>query len=307
MRNLRRSLSNANALVVFEAAARLASFTRAAEELGISQPAVTRHIKAIEESLGFPLFARRHNRLRLTAEGARLWTSVSSGLGEIADTLEALRKEDRRSRLVLASHAGFAQQWLMPRFATLCALLEPFDVRLLISDADSELDRGDFDFAIRLGHGAWPEHASHLLIAETVYPVASPGFLEQRPQLKDAEPEELLSAPLLHMDEGDKAWMTWRGWFNAQGVSASPPRPEVLYNSYPLVLQEVLAGKGVALAWRPLLDLAVEQGALVAIGPEAVSRRTGYFLTWPERDPSLRLASRLQEWFDREFATTDRG
>jgi DNA-binding transcriptional LysR family regulator len=302
MQSLRRTLGNANALVVFEAAARHASFTRAAEELGISQPAVTRQIKAVEDSVGCALFARRHNRLTLTAEGLRLWTSVTGGLGEIASTLEAMRKEDRRGRLVLASHAGFAQQWLMPRFAALCALLDRFDVRLLISDSDSELDRGDFDFAVRVGGGDWPGHGSHLLIAETVCPVASPGFLECHPELRNPRPEDLLDAPLLHMDEGDKAWMTWSGWFRAQGVDAAPPRPEVLYNNYPLVLQEALAGKGVALGWRPLTDLPVSQGALVVIGPEAVSRRTGYFLTWPEREPGLALIERLRNWFDREFS-----
>jgi len=301
MKNLRQRVANANALVVFESAARLNSFTRAAEELGISQPAVTRHVRAVEAMAGRTLFQRAHNRLSLTPEGRRLWQSVSRGFGDMAETLEALRAEQPRRRLVLATHAGFAQQWLMPRFSELCGLFGDFDVRLMISDSDSELDRGDFDLAVRVGAGRWANQHAVRLMPEIVFPVASPGLLAARPDLREAMPAALLDVPLLHMDEGDKPWLTWRDWFRAQGVGAAPPRPEVIYNNYPLVLQEALAGKGVALAWRPLTDAAVAQGGLIPVGPRVEPGEMGYYLAWPDREPGRQLAPALQAWFEAKF------
>jgi DNA-binding transcriptional LysR family regulator len=298
MTNLRHTLANANALLVFESAARLESFTRAAEELGVSQPAVTRQIKTVEGVVGRPLFRRDHNRLTLTADGQRLWSAVSSGFGEIADTLAALRSESRRRRVVLASHAGFAQQWLMPRFEALSALFGDIDLRLMISDSDSEMDGGDHDFAVRVGAGRWPEQHAHRLIPEIVFPVASPALLAERPDLRDAAPADLLDAPLLHMDEGDKPWLTWPGWFRAVDVGTRPPPADVVYNNYPLVLQAVLAGRGVALGWRPLVDEPVRQGVLVPVGPAVVNETLGYYLTWPDREPAAGLAPDLCAWFD---------
>jgi len=301
MKNLRQRVANANALVVFESAARLNSFTRAAEELGISQPAVTRHVRAVETMAGRVLFQRAHNRLSLTPEGRRLWQSVSRGFADMAETLEALRSEQARRRLVLATHAGFAQQWLMPRFSDLCALLGDFDVRLMISDSDRDLDRGDFDLAVRVGAGRWAHQHAARLVPEIVFPVVSPGFLAARPELQAATPAALLAAPLLHMDEGDKPWLTWRDWFRAQGVGAAPPRPDVIYNNYPLVLQEALAGKGVALAWRPLTDAAVAQGGLIPVGPRVETAEMGYYLAWPDREPGRRLVPALKDWFAAKF------
>jgi DNA-binding transcriptional LysR family regulator len=301
MSNLRRTVGNADALLVFESAARLGSFTRAAEELGISQPAVTRHVRTVEGAVGRPLFRRDHNRLSLTDAGRRLWSSLAAGFGEIAGTLETLRAEAGGTRLVFAAHAGFAQQWLMPRFSELCALLGGSDVRLMISDSTAELDRGGFDFAVRVGRGDWRDQGSHRLVTERVRPVAAPRLLQARPWLAEAAPADLLAAPLLHMDAGDKPWTTWRGWFRAVGVDAPPPAPGVLYNNYPLVLQEVLAGNGVALGWRPLTDRPLAQGALVPLGPEVETPELGYFLTWPRDDTDPELRARLCAWFDRQF------
>ncbi|MBP5856373.1 LysR family transcriptional regulator [Marivibrio halodurans] len=305
MKALRHRLLNANALLVFECAARLTSFTRAAEELGISQPAVTRHVRGLEEALGRPLFRRRHNRLALTEPGERLWLSVSHGFHDIAETLEAIRQTDSRPRVVVASHSGFAQQWLMPRFSALCAELRDFDVRLMVSDRETELDRGGYDFAIRIGgRRARGGPLAHALADEYVFPIASPAFLAANPHYRDASPADLLHAPLLHMDEGDQAWMTWSGWFRANGVAGRVPRPEVLYTNYPLVLQEVMAGRGIALAWRPLTDLPVGQGALVPVGPAVHNPETGYYLTWRGDGPAAERAPSLCAWFDVEIAAT---
>jgi len=100
---------------------------------------------------------------------------------------------------------------------------------------------------VRVGAGRWGNQRAARLIPEIVFPLASPGLLAAWPALRGAAPDDLLATPLLHMDAGDKPWRTWRDWFRAQGVAVAPPRPDVIYNNYPLVLQEALAGKGVTL------------------------------------------------------------
>jgi DNA-binding transcriptional LysR family regulator len=302
MQNLRRDLPSLNALAVFESAARQASFTRAAQELGMSQPAVTRHIKSLEFALDCPLFRRNHNRLTLTAEGLRLWSDVSEGLGGIAATISAIKAERARQTVVLASHAGFAQQWLMPRFSDLYAHLGGYDVRLQISDSDAEADRAGFDVSIRVGTGNWPDQDCQRLCAEAVRPVASPRLLQENPELAEASPADLLRAPLLHMDDGDKPWMTWRGWFAAMGVEGRPPKPRVFYYNYPLVLQQALTGKGVALGWRYLVDSHIAQGALVSIGPSVESPTAGYYLTWPRERADEQPVARIRDWLAGQFA-----
>lgn len=305
MRTLRQSLINANALLVFESAARLGSFTRAAEELGVSQPAVTRQVRAVEALVGRPLFRRAHNRLSLTAEGRRLAAAAASGFGEIAATLDALRDEGHRPRLVLAAHAGFAQQWLIPRVADLRAALPDHELRLVVADAGLDPEAAESDLAVRVGNGRWPGQVSHALTPEIVFPVASPRLLEERPELRAPAPADLLSAPLLHMDEGARPWMTWRGWLRAQGVTTPPPPPGVLYNNYPLVLQEALAGGGVALGWRPLVDDMVARGNLVAVGPQAVNPQLGYHLTRPEHGGAGPAADAVLTWFRANLAGID--
>jgi DNA-binding transcriptional LysR family regulator len=256
----------------------------------------------LEEALGRPLFRRRHNRLTLTEEGERLWHSVSHAFHDVAETLDMIRRADERPRVVVASHSGFAQQWLMPRFSALCAVLRDFDVRLMVSDRESELDGGGYDVAVRIGGRSARRAANaHPLANEHVFPIATPGFLKEHPQYRGAAPASLLSAPLLHMDEGDQAWMTWGAWFRAHGVTGRVRRPEVLYTNYPLVLQEVMAGRGIALAWRPLTDLAVAQGALVAVGPPVENPETGYYLTWRTDSPVAARAAALCAWFDAEI------
>jgi DNA-binding transcriptional LysR family regulator len=308
MKTLRRRLPNANALLVFECAARWTSFTKAADELSISQPAVTRHVRTLEAELGCALFERRHNRLALTADGLRLWRSVTAGFHDMAGVMDIIRAEEARERLVVATHSGFAQQWLMPRFSDLSKALQNFDLQLMISDQEADLDRGAYDLAIRIGDRAGQRRrGGHSLIRETVFPVASPAFLAANPTFCDAAPAALTDAPLLHMDEGDQPWLTWRGWFRAQDVGTPPRRPDVLYTNYPLVLQAALAGRGIALAWRPLTDGLIAQGSLVPVGPMVEDPNTGYYLAWSADSPVAAFAPVLCDWFDAQIAASDGG
>lgn len=299
MTELRRLVPSLNALAVFEAAGRLGGFSRAGRELRISQPAVTRHVRGLEEAVGQPLFVRSNNRVALTEAGLRLWHAVNTGFGDIAAVVEALRRAEIARPLTFATHAGFGQMWLMPRLEALRTHLDGRTISLSIVDAATELDRSGFDVAVRHGAGQWPGQRAARLFDETVMPVASRGYVEARPHLETAAPADLLAERLIHMDEGDRPWMTWSQWFRLAGVARTPPPAGVRLNHYPLVMSEVMAGAGIGLGWRPLVDPLLESGVLVAVGPDMVREGYGWWLAWPEGAVDGDL-DRTLAWFRRE-------
>ena len=285
-------------LAVFDAAARLGSFSAAAAELGMTQPAVTRQIRALEQSLGVELFARSANRSSLTEPGRRLHTHVSAGLDTLDDGLAEL--EEFSGIFVLAAHPGVAQQWLLPRLDGLSDALADLDVRLWLFERDAEVADGGFDAAIRVGTGDFPGLDQHLLFPETVVPVASPAFAEEWGLDATSTAHEVHRAPFVHMDDGDRPWMTWADWLRHFGIALRRSPGRVLFNNFPMVLQQALAGRGIALGWVPLIDDLIAGDALTIVGPAFTSNR-GYYITWPEGTMPESVES-LIEWLDTQVA-----
>jgi LysR family glycine cleavage system transcriptional activator len=300
MKNPRLSVPSLNALAVFEVAGRLGGFSHAARELRISQPAVTRHVRGLEEAVGLTLFDRSHNRARLTEPGLRLWQAVHDGLEDIAAVLRSLKQEGGNAPFVVSTHAGFGQQWLMPRLEDLRAALGGRPISLSIVDRASEFDDLVFDIGVRHGHRDRVGPRAIQLAAETVLPVIGASMAEQRPELLHAPAERLVDEPLIHMDEGDRPWMTWFEWFRLVGVKRPPPMAAVRLNHYPLVMAEVLDGTGIGLGWRPLVDGMLQAGILVAVGPEARRPDWGWWLVWGETTPEVDV-DRARAWFASRF------
>ncbi len=292
MRPVVQRVDRLQRLAVFEAAARLGSFTRAGAELGMTQPAVTRQIRALERSLGADLFTRTSNRSELTELGGRLRDHVVAGFEEIEVGLAELAED--AGNFVLAAHPGIAQLMLMPRLEQLNEVLGDLDLRLWLFDRDRELVDGAFDAAIRVGAGDFPGLDSRLLFPEIVVPVAAPSIAEQFGLNGSSSAAEVYAAPFVHMDDGDRPWMTWSGWLANFGLTLRRSPGRVLFHNYPMVLQRALLGHGIALGWRPLIDEYVDGGALVVVGPEARSSR-GYYVTWPAGRPSPAVQS-LIDW-----------
>ena len=284
MRELVRQVDRLQRIAVFESAARLGSFTAAAKELGMTQPAVTRQIRSLELGLGAELFRRTANRSELTEIGARLNDHVASGFDAIETGLAELA--EHAGTFVLAAHPGIAQQWLVPRLDGLHEALGELDVRLWLFDRDDEIAGGGFDAAVRVGTGEFPGQSSHLLFHERVVPVASPAFAEQWGLSESSTADDVYQAPFVHMDDGDRPWMTWANWLAAFGITLRRQPGRVLFHNYPMVLQQALSGRGVALGWRTLIDDLVAGDALVVVGPEVRSNRA-YFVTWPVGEPDV--------------------
>lgn len=299
MEKLRRHVPSLNALEAFEAAGRLGGFTRAAEELRISQPAVTRHIRGLEAALNVVLFDRAHNRITLTDAGLRLWHAVNTGFAEVTRVAQDIAGTQYGDALNIAIPAGFGQQWLVPRLEALRTALGGRAINLSIIDRDDEFDRARFDVAVRQGSGNWPGQSADHLWQEQVMPVVSPGYFESHPDLEEGRAETLLNHKLIHMDLGEKPWMTWGHWFRLNGIAPPPEKPQVNLNHFPLVLQETLAGHGVGLGWRLLVDNLVETGALIPCGPEVVNPRCSWWLVQREDDP-VPAPEPMLDWFKQE-------
>lgn len=292
MRDIVRQVDRLQRLAVFEAAARLGSFTRAAAELGMTQPAVTRQIRLLERSLDTELFVRSANRSELTELGRRLNDRISAGFDVIEAGLGELA--DHAGNFVLAAHPGIAHMWILPGLDELNRALGEVDLRLWLFDGDSDLDDGPVDAAIRVGWGDFPGFDGRKLFSEVVVPIAAPTFAEQYGLSEHSTAAEVYTAPFIHMDDGDRPWMSWSEWLSHFGIALRRQPGRVLFHNYPMVLQRALLGYGIALGWRPLIDEYVERGTLQVVGPEVRSNR-GYYVTWPSGPPSTSVQS-LIDW-----------
>ncbi len=296
MHPLVRRVPGLQSLAVFEAAARLGSFTDAGRELGITQPGVSRHIARLERDIGLELFHRSANRVRLNANGESLLTAIGAGFDTIDATIESLLPAD--PAFVLAANPGFAQQWLLPYLDDLRAVLDETDLHLKLFDRDGELTDETYDAAIHLTSVKLVPAGSRILFDEVVLPVASPDFAAAAGLHGDTSPAAVLGVTKLHLDRRDRQWMDWAGWFAAHGVAWSPAEARLSYNNYALVVNDVVAGRGVALAWRGLIDPLLDSGTLVSVGPEVHNPGNAYQLI-PGQSGSPALIDLLAGWLAR--------
>lgn len=295
----KRLLPPVTALAPFEAAARLGSMSAAARELGISQPAISRHLKTLERDLGQVLFQRNRRGLALTSAGRDYYQAVAAGFAQIVQATQQLRALSGDQIIRISANFGFAQQWFMPRFARLRAAFPKIAFRLQTSDQDDELSLADSDLAIRFGAGDWPRWQCRQLLQEEVFPMCAPAFLAMHAALrrKGLRPADLLSVQLLHMDEGAQRWLTWADWMRLHGVTPPAAAPALVYSTYPLLLQATLAGEGVALGWRGLVDPLIEAGSLVPLLPALRRPGRGYFVTYRQDHPAEKHLRRIADWF----------
>lgn len=278
LRKLVERVDRLQRLATFEAAARLGSFSAAGRELGLAQPAVTRQVQALERSLDVELFERGPNRIVLTEAGRLLADSLDLGFGSIERAIDEV--SELGGAFVLAMPPGFAQQLVVPQLDSLQRALGDRDLRLWLYDREADLASGSFDAAVRVGSAPWRGLDATRLFAERVMPVAAPSLAREWRLDATSGPRDVLAAPLLHMDAADRPWMSWADWLNTFDLQLTPGRRRVVFNNYPAVLQQVIAAKGVALAWDRLTDTLVEGGVLEAVGPTVKSSRS-YYLTWP--------------------------
>ena len=282
-------------LSVFESAARLASFTAAARELGSTQPAVSQRIVQLEAELGTPLFERGHRGVTLTVEGLRLYEAVRQSLGTIRDAVTEIRAARAKGALTILTDAGFATYWLVPRLMDLRRLLPDVTVKVVTSQSAFDPRRDHADVAIAFGEGDWSPCTATRLFQEQVVAVCSPAFAQAHPEI--ATPADLRTAPLLHVQPTEpERWLGWNGWFAMHALSAPPDEHGSTFNSYALVMHAALTHQGVALGWLPLVDELIRSGQLVMLFDEPVTTPRGYFLVCPPARPETPAAPAFRRW-----------
>ncbi|WP_118180203.1 choline sulfate utilization transcriptional regulator [Paraburkholderia phosphatilytica] len=290
------------ALSVFESAARLASFTAAARELGSTQPAVSQRIVQLEADLGVPLFERGHRGVTLTADGERLYEAVRKSLATIRDATTEIRARRAAGALTILTDAGFATYWLVPRLANLKRLMPDVSVKIVTSQQTFDPRHDHADVAIAFGDGDWTPCTSTRLFPEEVTPVCSPAFRDQHRHV--TEPADLAMLPLLHVQPTEPArWLSWAAWFAAHHLPAPDKEQGMTFNSYALVIHAALMGQGVALGWTPLIDELIASGQLVRLIDAPVVTARGYFLVRPLARPEAPAVPLFRRWLFDECHT----
>ncbi len=277
---MRRKLPPMNALIAFEAASRHLSFTKAALELGVAQPAVTRHIANLENWVDTKLFTRNGNVIRLTRVGEALADLATSSLDRVELGMRALPRE-RGDQIVLGASFGIMHLWLMPRLAAMRAATSA-TVNFITADDYHQFDDLAVDASIRFGAGHFHGHEADLLFAEECYVIAAPQFLNEHPALDpDDLPGTLRKDWLLdHGDPHGMGWMDWRLWKEIMQAKFDADAPLHEVRNYPAMLDMVRHGEGLAIGSLGLEDAYVQSGDVIRIGPPISREGFGYYLVY---------------------------
>ena len=294
MRKQIQKLNSQRGLIVFDAAARLGSFTRAADELKMQQPSVSGIIKQLEASLGLQLFERNHRKIELTAPGKTLFAAVERGLTDIERAIELIKETSASEYVTLNSSSAFSYYWMIPRLAALHEQHPGIDLRMQTSDREPDLDAEQIDLAIRLGNGDWKDCHSTKIADEIIAPVASRAVMESASNLKNIE--DLLNERLIHLEEPIRERPTWQQWFTHHGITEKEPKSGLRLNDYALVLQAAVSGEGFSFGWEHIVRNLLEREMLVTKSEWAWNTGRGIYLVWSKKHPIGPKAELVREW-----------
>lgn len=300
MPTIRRSVPSLASLTIFETAARRGSFTLAAAELGVTQAAVSRQIKALEEDLGTRLFVRSHRKVDLTVHGQLLASVMTDAFGRVAEVIEAIRQPVLEDTVVVGATLAFSHFWLVPRLSAFRAAHPEIKLRLISEDAAFDLREGRLDVAVRYGELPFADARSLASMPDRVLPVCSP-------QLRDrlgpvTGPERILDFPLIGIDRTEPAWLSWPRWAALVGLAGAPMRSELQFNHYTDAIYAAIAGEGVVLGWQRLVSGLLEGGRLVTLTDRPAVPPDAYHVLWPAGRRASAATCRFTDWLIEQFS-----
>lgn len=311
MNALRHRPLSVGPIRAFEAVARRLSFRAAAEELHLTQSAISRQIQALEEELGAPVLTRGTRHVALTAEGSALLAAVAPALERLDGAVRQVRSTRARRGVNLSTFASMASMWLLPRIEAWQRDQPDLDIRIDASDRLVDLDEAEVEIVIRHCPAATVSEGAVRLFGETLTPVAGPRLMEQAasgaaPPL--AAPADLARHTLLEEDDPRPLAqrLRWRHWLSQRGLAGLEPRRWIYLNFTYQQVQAALAGQGVALAKLPLVAEALTRGELVEpFGP--AGRMTTPYAYWLLIAPARRdrpEVRRFADWVQAQAALT---
>lgn len=264
MSELSRRLPPLNTLVSFEAALRLRSFTRAADELALSQASISRRVRELEEDLGVALFERRRYDVVPTDDGERLGATVRVALQELAGSAERLRAcGDGTERLTIFSDMSLGNALVAPCVGEFQRISPQLNLRILSSYEPIESVREEFDIGLQCGRWAEDLFAIEPIADDVIFPVCSPLFAAELPSA--VTPVDIANRPLLHLADVGRKWPDWRNFLAFFRLKEPRPIEGLTFNSYQICLDVAEQGEGIALGWGRTVRDRLDAGRLVRI------------------------------------------
>ncbi len=286
-------------LRAFEAAARHASFAKAADELGVTHSAVSHQIRGLEDWLGEALFVRRARKVHLTPIGEELAPPLTRALDTMADAVAAAQSasaDEGPAPVLVSVEPAFAARWLVLRLDRFYAAHPHVQLHLVPTPDFVEFETGGADLAIRYGRGDWPGLISEKLLGSASFPVVSPAVMARGKGLQ--EPNDLAAYTLIHED----SFEDWAGWLKTAGATAVDPLKGPIYDDAHLTLEAAASGQGVALADEALAAAALEDGRLVRPFALTLETPAAYHVVYPDGRPLRREAEAFRDWLLAEAA-----
>ena len=291
-----------NALRAFEAAARLSSATKAAEELHVTQAAVSHQIRLLEDSLGVELFRRLPRGLMLTDEGQLLLQPLSEAFDQIAGAVERIRGRAASGVLSVTAPPSFAGGWLVPRLIRFQALHPEIEVHIHSSPRLVDLAREPIDIGIRYGRGNWPGVNALRLMDEDIFPVCAPGMLEAERPLR--RPSDLKHHTLIHNDRFPD---DWQRWLSAAGVRGIDPFRGPTFDTTSLTHEAAATGLGIAIGRTRLTHRELESGRLIAPFSINLPEEYAYYICSAPNRHDQPKARAFCQWIKEEAKATMEG
>jgi LysR family glycine cleavage system transcriptional activator len=291
-----RQLPPLNALKAFEAAARSESFTRAAEELCVTQGAVSHQVKSLEATLGIKLFSRERQRLILTDAGREYLIVVRDALDRIAAGTERVVQRQNAGALTVSTSPDFAAKWLVNRLGRFAEAHPGIDLRVSATMHHVDFAREDVDVAVRHGDGNWTGLDAVRLCSEELFPVCSPKLMSGRNRL--VKPADLLKFPLLHLDD----WKAWSRWLDAAGVSDFKMPRGPAFNRASMLIDAAIDGQGVALARTALAASDLLSGRIARPFGLGVKLSKTYWIVSPKATSTKPKILTFRDWLLAEAA-----
>jgi LysR family glycine cleavage system transcriptional activator len=295
----RNALPALDLLVGFESAARHLSFTKAGEELYLTQSAVSRQIKELEDQLGVALFQRRHRALALTEAGHQFYAAAAQALATMRAATERLRAQTGRKALAVTTTHSFAALWLIPRLAGFTRDHPGVDVRITADIKMADLERDGLDLALRHGPASLAGPNAVRLFGEKVFPVCSPKLLKKKPLEK---PADLKNHVLLQYDDPDvrHPWLHWKTWLEVERIAELKPAGTLSFSGYEQIIPAAIAGHGVALGRTPLVTALIRSGELVAPFKSSADPARAYFAIVSRNAAGRPEVAAFVEWLKAE-------
>ncbi|MDB5605907.1 MAG: transcriptional regulator [Bradyrhizobium sp.] len=287
---MRPRLPPLNNLKAFEAAARRESFTRAAEELCVTQGAVSQQVKALEEGLGVKLFNRERQRLIITDAGRDYLTVVRDALDRIAVGTERLLQRQNTGVLTVSTSPDFAAKWLVLRLGHFAEAHSGIDLRVSATLHHVDFAREEVDLAVRHGDGNWPGFDTVQLSAEQLFAVCSPKLLSGRRRL--SKPADILKFPLIHLDNRTD----WTKWLRSAGINDGDVMHGPVLNRASMVIDAAIDGQGVALARTTLAAWDLINGRLVRPFPDSLPLSKTYWIICPKATSTMPKIVTFRDW-----------